>query len=207
MFPISDMIVRSICGYVFMIPALILYFLWLRKNGKGQKPFHIAALFLFCYYLFGVLTVTGIGYTRLRGFAPNISLIPLLDMITGPVDTVLNIILFIPLGFLLPLLYRKFQNAKRIVLTGFLFSLSIEIVQMFGWGATDINDLLTNTAGACTGYWIYGLLLRGLNKDLKRKFQARKVNERQEVFLLIVNTFAVMISLQPWAIHELLNIR
>ena len=29
--------------------------------------------------------------------------------------------------------------------------MSIEIIQMFGMGITDINDLITNTGGACFG--------------------------------------------------------
>jgi glycopeptide antibiotics resistance protein len=37
-------------------------------------------------------------------------------------------------------------------LTGFLFSLAVEIVQMFSGGHSDINDLMTNTAGACIGF-------------------------------------------------------
>ena len=63
--------------------------------------------------------------------------------------TMLNIVLIIPLGFFLPLLYKKYDSLGKIALVGFLVSLSIEIAQMFGTGATDINDLITNTVGAC----------------------------------------------------------
>ena len=61
MIPISDILIRSMSGYMFMIPILILYFLWLKKLGNAQSIFHIAAVFVFGYYLFGLLTVTGIG--------------------------------------------------------------------------------------------------------------------------------------------------
>ena len=159
MLPISDIFIRSISGYVFIVPVLLLYFLYLKKTGKKQSLFHVVTVFLFCYYLFGVLTVTGIGYTSKMRFHPRISLIPFLGMITGPIDTMLNIILFFPLGFFLPLLYKKYHHIAPVVLSGFLFSLSVEIVQMFGWGASDINDLITNTVGACLEYFIYCLLL------------------------------------------------
>lgn len=141
MLPISDIIIRSISGYVFIVPILILYFLYLRKSGREQSLLHIAAVFVFCYYLFGILTVAGIGYTSTISFSPKISLIPFLGMITGPIDTILNLILFVPLGVFLPFLYKKYHHIKTVALTGFLFSLSVEIVQMFGWGSSDINRL------------------------------------------------------------------
>lgn len=90
MLPISDILIRSVSGYVFIVPALILYFLYLKKVGRKQNILHIAAVFLFCYYLFGILTVTGIGYTGTMSFRPRISLIPFVDMISGPIDTMLN---------------------------------------------------------------------------------------------------------------------
>ena len=143
MLPISDILVRSVSGYVFIVPVLILYFLYLKKSGKRQSILHITAMFLFCYYLFGILTVTGIGYTGTMSFRPRISLIPFVDMISGPIDTMLNVVLFIPFGFFLPLLYKKYHHIKTVALTGFLFSLSVEIDQMFDWGSTDINDLIS----------------------------------------------------------------
>ena len=106
MIPISDILIRSISGYVFMVPVFVLYFLWLKKLGRTQSFLHTAAVFVFGYYLFGLLTVTGIGFTSTMTFRPNISWTPFIGMITGPIDTILNIILFVPLGFFLPLLSR-----------------------------------------------------------------------------------------------------
>ena len=68
----------------------------------------------------------------MSAFDPRIVYIPFVDMIRGPVDTVLNVILFIPLGIFLPLLYKKYDKMGKVVLIGFLISVSIEIVQMFG---------------------------------------------------------------------------
>lgn len=57
MIPISDILIRSMSGYVFMIPVFILYFLWLKKSGKAQSFLHTATVFVFGYYLFGLLSV------------------------------------------------------------------------------------------------------------------------------------------------------
>ena len=206
MLPISDILIRSISGYVFIVPALILYFLYLKKVGRKQNILHIAAVFLFCYYLFGILTVTGIGYTGTMSFRPRISLIPFVDMISGPIDTMLNVVLFVPFGFFLPLLYKKYHHIKTVILTGFLFSLSVEILQMFGWGATDINDLITNTIGACLGYFVYYLLSKALPNNLRKQLQSTSTNDMLEVLLLVIYIFTVMVTIQPWVIHSLLNI-
>jgi len=193
-------------GYVFIVPILILYFLYLRKSGREQSLLHIAAVFVFCYYLFGILTVAGIGYTSTISFSPKISLIPFLGMITGPIDTILNLILFVPLGVFLPFLYKKYHHIKTVALTGFLFSLSVEIVQMFGWGSSDINDLIINTAGACLGYWIYYLLSKALPNNFRKKLQSENVNGTVEVLLFVIYIYMVMVTVQPWVIHDVLNI-
>ena len=206
MLSISDILIRSISGYVFIVPVFILYFLYLKKSGRKQSLLHITAVFLFYYYLFGILTVTGIGYTSTISFRPRISLIPFLGMITGPIDTILNLILFVPLGVFLPFLYKRYHHIKTVALTGFLFSLSVEIVQMFGWGSTDINDLIINTAGACLGYLIYYLVSKILPINFRKRLQSENVNDMVEIMLYTIYIFIVMITAQPWVIHSLLNI-
>ena len=42
MIPISDILIRSISGYVFMVPVFVLYFLWLKKLGRTQSFLHTA---------------------------------------------------------------------------------------------------------------------------------------------------------------------
>jgi len=202
--PIADILIRSISGYIFVVPGILLYFLCLKKSEKTQSLLHIAAVLVFCYYLIGVLTMTGIG--KLQSFSPRIILIPFLDMISGPMDTILNVILFFPLGFFLPLLYKRYNRISRVVLTGFLFSLSIEIIQMFGRGSTDINDLITNTVGVCLGYFIYKVLSKLIQDEFRRKFQANKINDGIEVLFFITYSFVIMVTIQPWVIHSLFKL-
>ena len=52
------------------------------------------------------------SYTSTISFSPKISLIPFLGMITGPIDTILNLILFVPLGVFLPFLYKRFYGSS-----------------------------------------------------------------------------------------------
>lgn len=129
-----------------------------------------------------------------------------LNMINGPIDTILNILLFLPLGFFLPLLFKKYNRISAAALTGFLLSLSIELVQMFGRGATDINDLITNTVGAVLEYLIYKLFSKPMRKELRVKFQAYKINGRIELLFLVVYSFVIMVTIQPLLIHYLFRL-
>lgn len=64
-----------------------------------------------------------------------------------------NIIMFIPLGVLLPILFRKFRNGWVCVLTGFICSCSIEILQhITQTGYLQLDDVVTNTTGTLLGW-------------------------------------------------------
>ncbi len=72
-------------------------------------------------------------------------------------DLLLNIILFLPLGFLLPYIWPKL-NGWKTVLIGFGCSILIETTQyVFHWGCLDVDDVFNNTLGACLGYLCYAL--------------------------------------------------
>ena len=69
--------------------------------------------------------------------------------------SLLNISLFIPFGFLIH------KNVKltpiQTILTGFLFSICIEILQpLLSFDrVSDISDVITNTMGTCIGAYLY----------------------------------------------------
>ena len=67
-----------------------------------------------------------------------------------------NIGMFIPSGIILPIIYKKLNSFGKVVLTGFLMSLAIEILQLpFAVRTSDVDDLILNTAGVILGYLIY----------------------------------------------------
>ena len=72
----------------------------------------------------------------------------------------LNILLFVPFGFLLPIISDRFRNLWLITLTGFIFSTGIETMQYItGRGLTEVDDVINNTAGALVGYFIYAIMM------------------------------------------------
>lgn len=80
-----------------------------------------------------------------------------------------NIVMFIPIGFLLPLLWKKFDRAWRTVGIGFLLSLIIEILQLPQMRSSDVDDLWLNTLGACFGYVLYKFLPINFKKSFNIK--------------------------------------
>ena len=77
-----------------------------------------------------------------------------------------NIILFVPLGYLIPLLNGKaVKSLKKIALCGFVLSLFVEVIQLVSYrGTFDLDDLLHNTTGTVIGCILYIVLLNKFQK-------------------------------------------
>ena len=76
-----------------------------------------------------------------------------------------NIVLFLPLGILLPLIALRFRSLKTLMLTAACLSLAIEAIQFAlrfigSPRAVDIDDVLLNTLGAVLGFGIYRILVK-----------------------------------------------
>lgn len=71
-----------------------------------------------------------------------------------------NICMFIPIGFLVPLLWHRFNRFWKVTLFGLGFSLFIETTQLTQARSTDIDDLWLNTLGSMIGYGIYYFVRR-----------------------------------------------
>lgn len=72
-----------------------------------------------------------------------------------------NVILFIPLGLVIPLLWKT--STCKTVLMGFCSSFFIEFCQLFLARGTDVDDLILNTSGVLLGALFYLLLQKYCN--------------------------------------------
>jgi glycopeptide antibiotics resistance protein len=78
-----------------------------------------------------------------------------------------NVIIFIPFGVLLSMLYDKMNAGKKFILI-FCTSLFLEIMQfILSIGSTDITDLITNSLGGIMGIVLYGLLVKVIKDKQK----------------------------------------
>ena len=148
--------------------------------------------FVFATYLAAVYLFVGMPTLQFMRFELSLTLTPFLPMIADFKNTILNIILFIPLGIMLPFLWKKYDTLRETLFFGFLMSLAIELLQILTYRATDINDLIANTIGAVLGYFVFRIISCIIPPITK--FASRK----NEITIVMLSVFAVMFFLQPY---------
>lgn len=140
---------------LLLIPAyFVLNKYWLHNGRKA------VLLWLFSCYLGCMYALVGLPNVTYIRFAPNLNWIPLMGMVKDLKNCLLNIALFVPLGFLLPLLSSAFRSAGATVCTGFAASLAIECLQIFSGRTSDVNDLITNTVGTLLGFCLVRICVK-----------------------------------------------
>lgn len=142
--------------------------LWrLHRTGRLTVPRAAVALAL-AVYAAGVVanTVFPIFLDKPASSAAwdaHLVLVPLVDYEVA--DAVMNVLVFLPLGMLLPLLLAR-PSWWRVVLTAAAFSLAIEVTQyvtshLLGGGhVADASDLLFNVVGGALGLGLFTVLCR-----------------------------------------------
>ena len=188
--------------------AVLILVLVLVSRISGHRPTKAQAVWklLLALYLAAVYNVAGAPelpyiYPRL-----NINLLPFWDITNGVqaylVNSGLNILLFVPLGFILPLLWKEFRSRRAMCFTGFLLSLGIELAQLLNYRISDVDDLIMNTLGAFLGYELL-LLLSRKKKNLLIQEQA----DGRKIFLAILGVVvAVMFALRPYITRAVSNL-
>jgi glycopeptide antibiotics resistance protein len=179
------------------VPAALLYRViavkGLKSKGKQTTVYHEAGLVVFLLFLVGLASQTiipkpdaGLYRTEISGYySTDVNLIPFQVFVDTYnivfayryidyfiINFLGNIVMFMPVGFFLPLLWDK-ASLKKTVLIGFFSSLFIELCQLPFVRGTDIDDLWMNTLGVLLGFWIY----RSVNKSspsFTAKFKVRQ---------------------------------
>lgn len=178
---ISNYIVNMIPYMVIAVPIyLIVRFLMLRKSSRKFNLYHEIALLIFVIFVVGLASQTVIpkielgingNINILKNGTHGINLLPLkvlfetyrevfinLNINYFIINFLGNIIMFMPIGFFIPLLWEI--PDKKIIIVGFLFSLFIEVCQLFLNRGTDVDDLILNTLGTILGLLVYKFLYK-----------------------------------------------
>ena len=93
------------------------------------------------------------------------------------VNFVGNILIFLPLGLLPPLLWKKMERLWKAALLGCGVSVCIELTQLLLPRGTDIDDVWLNTLGAALGYGVFAIL-RGAAPNLLPRCRTAPAAER-----------------------------
>lgn len=172
--------VIEVIGIEFVLIALY-YFVYFRKRpSEGKSRIHIKKLFLgamFIGYVVFVLELTVFG--RGTSYFMQINLHPFSSYIEAwkkyslrdLQNCIFNILMFVPMGFLLPLISPKCKAFKWLLLVVVSATLFIETYQMLsGAGMFEIDDIINNTLGGIIGYQLYRLVASIVhNKKVRMK--------------------------------------
>ena len=145
--------------FCILLPCMLYVLIQTKGFHRRTNFIHMIWVFIFLYYVYLVLETTGIGTIWEIGLYPGmklqeeINLIPFRDGIS--LSMILNGRMLMPLGFLLPLLWKEYQSLVRTAIIGFCFSCGIEFCQLFNRRVSDVDDLLMNTLGAILGWLIW----------------------------------------------------
>ena len=146
------------CGAIVSVPLVLVFaFLFDRERAKRRWGW-MALLTLYLNAMYIVIGVPGIQYIR---WDPTLNLIPFQDFSSSNITGMaLNAVMFAPLGFLLPLIFERYRRWGRTLAAGFLTSLTVELIQLFTFRATDVDDLIMNTLGTVVGFLIAKVIFR-----------------------------------------------
>ncbi|UTR13819.1 VanZ family protein [Salipaludibacillus sp. LMS25] len=148
---------RLIAAVVFIVLAIIL-----KKKNKSVPYiiffgfFYVYMMMVINYTQFPIITDLGAEYSLSNAINYTIAN-PFTEMNQA---IILNVLLTIPFGFLVPFLLKV--NIKKMVMQGLGLTLMIESLQLLVWiwlGAhlryIDINDVICNLLGVMIGYGLF----------------------------------------------------
>lgn len=145
-------------GALVVLPLIILFLFLVDKECFTKKWFWVL---LFAIYMNAMLIIVGIPSAQYITWEPSINWIPFQDFTPSNIlGMVLNIVMLIPFGAFLPIYFKRFRKLLPTVAAGAIMSLTIEILQLFTFRATDIDDFIMNTLGAFLGYCIGAFIVR-----------------------------------------------
>jgi glycopeptide antibiotics resistance protein len=140
---------------------------YLRHRDRLSVP-RAAVAFALCVYAAGVVANTVFPIfldkpSRGSSWTASLDVVPLVGYEVA--DAVMNIVVFVPLGLLVPLVVATW-SWWRVVAVAATFSLAIEVAQLVaarflaGGHVADVSDLIFNVTGAALGFALLSALSR-----------------------------------------------
>ncbi len=186
---LSNIIPYILSSIPIILTIRIFLFLNMKKNKKYTTTLHELGLFFFLITLVGLASQTIIPKQNIFSnfiYRGEINLIPFKSFVDYYnkifidkninyfiINFFGNIVWFIPIGLLIPLLFNNI-SFKYVTLINFFISLFIEICQLPQERTTDIDDIILNTLGGVLGYLIWTIINKYF-KDYCKKFKVKEL--------------------------------
>ncbi len=149
---------QEILYLIFMCYIVVLFNLTLVPSNFWSNIWHLI------FYGFGERPLAGM-FEFSYNFIPTLYKVIIDEYLLGSwVITMIigNVLMFIPMGVLIPLCFKNIGN-KKIVIYAVLIPLIIEIFQPIIGRSFDIDDIIMNFLGIIIGYLIV-ILIRRISK-------------------------------------------
>lgn len=172
-------IVSLICIMAVFLPLYCLArVIWVKKRKANRSVSREVVMGIFVVFMFGLLFLTfedngiswmkadtpGKAWERLQNgigvnYVPFRTIRNYFKYASGTdrmaVNVLGNILMFVPWGLGLPLLWRKFHSVFKVAFASLMLPVFIEFVQLFIGRSVDIDDVILNLAGGMLGGLVY----------------------------------------------------
>jgi glycopeptide antibiotics resistance protein len=176
---------KRAAGFVLLVILIYGWFIIMTLRRKQNSFFEGLTLSAFYVYVFAVLTLTGyfILFKEISSSNwwdsmmlrvdkrdhVNLTLFKTINIYPRFGKQIMgNLVMLLPLGIFLPLLYRRLRKAAAffvVVFICFLASAGIELLQLAtSYRSADVDDLFLNTLGGTAGFIIY-LIVQAIVKS------------------------------------------
>ena len=182
-------IFREIVLFIFFVYFLFLLLLTMFKGGRIEFSNQFNSYMYREHGLLGIINIVPIKETINTFMHSETGMRNSLRNLIG------NILVFMPLGFFIPLLFDKFNNLKKVLKVGCLSSLAIELSQLFvGSNVCDIDDVIYNTLGALAGFICYKTFETIIKKvNLKNKLDKIRDFETNNILKKTIKGISIVI--------------
>lgn len=166
-------------GILFLIGYFIIY----RRLLKGAKKINGKKALIWAIFLIYIIVVLGATLgMRSSNYGRSIEL----HLFYSYKDAwnsfspaawrniILNIMMFVPMGIMLPLIFKYCKRFWVTYLSGFLFTIVLEVIQLVSSrGIFELDDIFNNTLGCIIGYGLVMIIFMSIayrKKQYKHKW-------------------------------------
>jgi len=180
---IAYLIDKTIASIVTML--IVLGFMLLFDKERFKKKWFWVVLFV--VYINATMVIVGAPNFMHKIWEPSINYIPFQNLSESNImGMLLNVNMFIPFGALISIYFDRYKKFFPALFACFLMSLTIEVLQLFTFRATDVDDLIMNTIGGIIGYLLVAPFVRkSYSKDAENK-------DALKLFVIVVSDILVI---------------
>lgn len=200
---------------VFISSAIYMaiFYIGKSKRGKPTKTIMVAEFLLigWCVMLIYVTQVMSFG----QGMGELINFTPLHPFYiaikygatnAGFIKQIfLNMVMFVPIGFLLPIVFPKMcKNFLPILVITFAVTFCTECFQLLTGRSADIDDIIANTFGGLIGFSLY-VFYQGIYYYYIGKKQGKTIELNNFPTKVILSVLLFLFTVSPYMVLKILN--